>query len=76
MSIRKWISKHSNNKLPYLFQAGRFNIVYTSLILLAIPEKDLKAAAASLTATDSLGCCQAHSNCNGGFYVSQTKFNK
>lgn len=47
----------------YLSQLGRLSIVYASLILLATPEKDLKVAAACLTASDSIGCCQAHSNC-------------
>jgi len=28
-----------------------------------MPERDLKFEAAFLTARDSVGCCQAHSNC-------------
>jgi hypothetical protein len=47
----------------YFCQDGRVSIVYASLILLATPERDLKPTAAFLTANDSTGCCQAHSNC-------------
>lgn len=47
----------------YFCQDGRVSIVYASLILLAIPERDLNSTAAFLTANDSTGCCQAHSNC-------------
>lgn len=49
--------------MSYPRQAGSVSIVYASLTLLATPERDLKVAAALLTASDSLGCCHAHSNC-------------
>lgn len=48
----------------YLCHSGRVSIVYANFILLATPPRVLNDAAACLTARDSTGCCQAHSNCN------------